>query len=221
MKNKMFKSIVIGFFVLALHSCSGTSSNTTNQNQSFSLSKFKSTTIGSVYKSKLTGSDSNGVNYTGSIAIANRTQTLLNGILVTPQDSIISVTGGGKSLTVTGTSNIDINGNLISVVIQTTGLTCTPISPDMIPTSIKIGDFGILSTMVCNDNTTQERNWRVQDAGNSTINLISNETIKNQFNTIISVSEASYIIDGNGNMLSFKAFSTQSSNNFTITYQSI
>jgi hypothetical protein len=100
---------------------------------------------------------------------------LLNGVLVTPQDLIINLSGGGISVTVTGTNNIDTSGNTISTVIQTTGLTCTPVSPDNIPTTVKIGDFGILSTRVCSDNTTQEGNWRVVDAGNGRINVISGQ----------------------------------------------
>ncbi len=199
----------------------GGTTTPTDPNQSFDLTKLQSTTAGTIYTSQLTGSDSNGVSYTGSVSAANRAQTMLGGVLVTPRDLLISLTGGGSSITVTGTSNIDTSGNLISVVIQTTGVTCTPVTPDKLPGSVKIGDFGILSTMNCSDNTTQERNWRVEDAGNGKIRVISNVTTKDQFNTIVSVTEVTYTIDNSGNIVSFKTVSTISASGFTLTYQSV
>jgi len=146
---------------------------------------------------------------------------MLNGALVTPHDLIISLTGGGSSFTITGTSNVDTSGNLISIVIQTTGLTCTPVSPDSMPISVKIGDFGILSTLTCDDNTTQERNWRIEDAGNGNIRVVTNGTIKDQFTAIISVTDVTFTLDGNGNIIAFKTASTQSATNFTLTYESV
>ena len=193
----------------------------TDPDKSFSLSTLQSTTQGTVYTSQLTGSDSDGTSYTGSLSMANRAQTMLNGVLVTPKDLLISFTGGGVSITITGTSSIDTSGNLISLVIQTTGVTCTPVSPDRMPASVKIGDFGFLSTLTCSDNTTEERNWRVEDAGNGNIRVISNGTIKDQFNTIISVTDVTYIINGDGNVVSFKTVSTLSASGFTLTYQSV
>jgi len=213
----MLKNIVIGLCVLVLLSCDMVPTSTpTDPNQSFSLSRLQSTTFGPGY-TKLTGRDSNGVNYTGSIHVASRPQTILNGVSVTPIDFILSFSGGGASMTFAGTSNVDTNGNLISVVIQTTGLTCEPVSPDAMPTTVKIGDFGILPAMTCSDNSTQERNWRVEDAENGNINVISNITVKNQSNTIISVTDVTLTINGNGNILSTKIVSTVPANNYTLT----
>ena len=225
----MNKNIIILLTSIFFVACGGgggggdpaPASTPTAQDQSFDLTKLQSTTLGTTYSTQLTGSDTNGINYSGSFSIANRAQTMLNGVLVTPQDLLISLTGGGSSITVTGTSNIDTNGNLISIVIQTTGLTCTPVSPDKMPASVKIGDFAILSTLTCSDNTTQERNWRVEDAGNGNINVISNGTIKDQFNTIVSITDVTITIDGNGNVIAFKTVSTQSASNYTLTYQSV
>lgn len=222
---KLVKIYLIGLAFVLIQGCGGggggTTSTPTDPNQSFTLSRLQSTTPGTVYSSQLTGSDSNGVSYNGSVSMANRAQTMLNGVLVTPQDLIISLTGGGNSVTVTGTSYADSNGNLISLVIQTTGLTCTPVTPDVIPETVKIGDFGILSALTCSDNTTQERSWRVEDAGNGNIRVISNGTVKNQFGTIVSVTDVTFTIDANGNLVSFKTVSTQSASGFTLTYQSV
>ena len=220
----MLKNIFIVMFVLLISACGGggsPSSTPTDPNQTFSLAKLQSTTLGTVYSTQITGSDSNGTSYTGSISLANRAQEMLNGVLVTPRDLLISLSGGGTSTVVTGTSYVDTSNNLIAVIIQTTGLVCTPVSPDNIPTTVKIGDFGILSTMTCDDNTTQARNWRAEDAGNGNIKIVSNATVKDQFNVIISVADVTFTLDSSGNIIAFKAVVTINASNFTLTYSSI
>ena len=62
--------------------------------------------------------------------------------------------------------------------MQTTGVTCAPASPYRLPDSVTIGDLGILSTLSCSDGTTQETNWRVENAGNGRALIITNATVK-------------------------------------------
>jgi len=223
----MLKSIFIVTIVLLMSACGGgggdssPASTPTNTTQTFSLAKLQSTTLGAVYSTQLSGSDSDGTNYTGSISLANRAQEMLNGVLVTPRDLLLNLSGGGTSTVVTATSYVDTSNNIISLVIQTTGVVCTPASPNNIPSTVKIGDFGILSTLVCDDNTTQESNWRIEDAGNGNIFATTNATAKDQFNTITSVAEVSYTLDGNGNIIAFKTVVTINASNFTLTYSSI
>lgn len=99
-------------FTLTLTACGGgggggsdsnsTSTPTEGASQTFSLSKLLTTTEGSVYSAQLTGSDSDGANFTGSISMANGSQETLDGVLVTPRDLIISLTPStGSSITVT------------------------------------------------------------------------------------------------------------------------
>jgi hypothetical protein len=220
----MLKSIFIVMLVLLMSACGGgdssPASTPTSPAQSFSLAKLQSTTLGTVYSTQLSGSDSDGTSYTGTISLANRAQEMLDGVLVTPRDLLLSL-DGGTPYVVTATSYVDTSNNLISLVIQTTGVVCTPVSPNNIPSSVKIGDFGILSTLVCDDNTTQESNWRIEDAGNGNILAITNATAKDEFSAIISVAEVSYTLDGNGNIIAFKTVVTIHASNFTLTYSSI
>ena len=198
---------------------SATTNNTTTS-QSYSLAKLLSQTLGTVYSSQLSGSDTNGVKYTGSISLANRAQVMLNGVLVTPRDLILNLSGT-TSITVTAKSFVDSSNNLISINIQPNNITCTPSSPDSLPSSVKVGDFGILSTLVCSDNTTQSRSWRTEAAGNGNINIISNATVKDQFSTVTTVTDVTYTLDTSGNILKFKTVTTLQSNGFTLTYSSI
>jgi hypothetical protein len=121
---------------------------------------------------------------------------MLGGILVTPRLTLLSITGGGQTITVTSTTYTDTSGLFVGLVVQTTGLECTPVSPDKMPSSVKIGDFGVRSTLICNDDTTYEGNWRVEDAGNGEVDLVTSVTVKDQFNTILQIADGAYRLDG-------------------------
>ncbi len=127
---------------------------------------------------------------------------MLGGVLVNVTEVIFSITGGGASVTATGTSYRDTDGNLIATV-SGDGVTCIAVSPDRIPETGQIGDFGTLSPLVCDDNTTQRSNWRIEDAGNGRIALIINLTIRNQSNSIISIATQTNQLDVDGNTLSY------------------
>jgi hypothetical protein len=215
--------IILGFLVITACGGEGGSTTPTDPDQLFSLDKIQSTTPGTVYATQITGSDSDGTTYTGSFTVINQAQIMLNGVLVTPRDTTTSVTGGNPSftVTVTNTGNYDTNANLISVFYQPAGPTCTLVSPDKIPGPVKIGDSGSLSTSTCDDGTTEERIWRIADAGNGRIHVISTSTSTDQFSVIDSVAETTITIDGNGDVVAFKAVSTLPADNFTFMFQSI
>ena len=216
----MIRVIITLLALLFLASCEVNSGNTpTDPNQTFTLPNYKPATPDASHTIRLTGRDSNGVNYTGSIFIASRAQTILNGESVIPKEFIINFSGGRTSVTLAGTRYEDTNGNLKSYTIQTTGLTCAPVSPEIMPSTVKIGDFGILPTMECSDNTSQERNWRVEDARNGNINIISNVTAKNQSNTIVSVTDIIIKINASSNIVSCKIVSSQPAINYKITLE--
>ena len=218
-------------FTLTLSACGGggggsdsnsTSIQTEDANQTFSLSKLLTTAQGPVYNAQLTGSDSDGTSFTGSISMANGSQETLDGVLVTPRDLIISLSPTtGSSITVTSTGYTDESGYTISLEVQTTGVTCAPASPYRLPDSVTIGDLGILSTLSCSDGTTQETNWRVEDAGNGRALIITNGTMKSQSNNILSTTDVTYTIDSSGNIVKFKTVSTQVDESFTLSYESV
>ena len=85
-------------FVTTLTHCGGGDGApplTIDPDPSFSLSKFKSSTVGTVYSTQLVGADSDDVMYGGPLSLANRAQIMLGSILVTPRDLILSISDGG------------------------------------------------------------------------------------------------------------------------------
>jgi len=219
------KNIIIFLSILLITACGGGNGggNTTptDSNKLFSTAIFQSTTLGTVYTNNTTGSDTNGGHYIGSISIVNRPQIMQNGILVTPRDLLVSLSNSVTPIIISNTTYLAISGNFISRVNQKTGTTCAPVTPDKYPDFVKIGDSGSLSTLVCDDNTTIERNWRVDDAGNGDINFIDNETVKNKFNVITTTSDEMDTIDGNGNLISTKLIITTIAIDYTLTIQTV
>jgi hypothetical protein len=220
----MFKKATLILGILAMAACGGgggsdSAEASVETTQSFSLAKLQSTTLGTIYSAQLTGSDSNRVSYSGSVSLVNRAQRMIGGVLVTPQDVTISLTGGGISVTSTSTSNIDPSGYVISIVIPSAGVTCIPSSPYKMPSAVTIGESGLMPPSTCSDGTVQDRSWRVEDAGTGRARVVGGSTVKSRSGIAIATAEAAYTIDSGGNVVKFKAVSTILADGFTLTYE--
>jgi hypothetical protein len=222
-KSFSLRSIIASLFLATLIGCGGgsdgdsTSSTPTDPDQEFSLAAYKDLTEGTIYTSNITGKDSDGNTFSGSVIIANRPQELLGGVLVTPRDTIISVTVNGTPITLSGTVYYDDAAFLLQSVNQTTGVTCTPSSPYTVPDTVKIGDAAILPSTTCDDGTTQEQNWRVEDAKDGKIYFILSLTTKDQFGSIFFTAEDKYTIDSNNELVRLEVTTTETSSGYTIT----
>lgn len=180
MTSRTLKTLAILAVTILIAACGGgggggsdaPATTPTDPDQEFSLSTIKSTALGTVYSTQLTGSDSDGGDWTGSLSIANRAQVMLDGVLVTPQELLVSLSFEGTSAASGGTSYIDMSGFYLSSR-EPDGTICTPAFPYQLPDLVKIGDFGLEPTETCSDNTTSESNWRVEDAGNGYTNFIT------------------------------------------------
>ena len=116
MKLLMLKDILIITTVVLLASCGGGNNKSTdNLYQTFSLSTINSTTNGITYETQLSGSDTFGKDYAGSISIKNQDQTMIDGVQVTPQEVLIVLNDGETITNGTVTYYIDSDGNLISI----------------------------------------------------------------------------------------------------------
>jgi len=209
-------------FILCLLSACSNESNTnipTDTNISFQLSKLNSTSLGTVYSTELVGSEPNGTTVTGTHSIVNREKIMLNGVLITPHDinlryqSMQGITAVGDL-----TNNFDSDGNLISETTQDSDWNCIPISPDRMPNSVKIGESGVLSTLLCRDDIKIERSWKIEDGFNGKVNVVSRRIFKNDATEIITITDQTYSIFENGDIFSFKYVSevTQSEGIFEL-----
>jgi len=186
---------------------------------SVSLAALTSTTPGLLYTSAVEANDTNDVTYTGNVAVANFVQTELDGVLVTPRETAITLTNGSNSDTLRETSYFDDSGFL--VYRETPSLACTVSSTDKLPESVSIGDSGILSSLTCNNSIIQTSNWDVLDAGEGDIALVISITTKNQFDVTLSTETTTFTLDAGGVIVSFKSVITQTASGYELTVQSI
>jgi hypothetical protein len=186
---------------------------------SVSLAALTSTTPGLLYTSAVEANDTDGVTYTGNVAVANFAQRELEGVLVTPRETAITLTNGVNSGTLRETSYFDDSGFL--VYREAPPLVCTVSSPNKLPASVSVGDSGLLSSLTCNNSSIQTSNWDVLDAGEGDIALVISTTSKDQFDVTVSTETTTFTLDAGGVIVSFKSVLTQTASGYERTVQSI
>jgi hypothetical protein len=187
---------------------------------SVSLAALTSTTPGLLYTSAVEANDTDGATYTGNVAVANFAQTELEGVLVTPRETAITLTNEFNSDTLRETSYFDDSGFLVSR--ETPSLACTVSSSDKLPASVSVGDSGLLSSLTCNNNSIiQTSNWDVLDAGEGDIALVISITSKDRFDVTVSTETTTFTLDASGVIVSFKSVITQTASGYELTVQSI
>jgi hypothetical protein len=125
--------------------------------------------------------------------------------LVIPKDFISNISLNGEVFATRITSYYDAsNFNLVATENHTAGVTCQPTTPDKKPSKVKIGDHGVLSTLVCDNNTSQKSKWRVEDAGNNRISLINTTELMDQSSSLLVSSETIYTINLAGDIEGYK-----------------
>lgn len=206
MRGKVSVLVMAVFVITACGGSSGDDGPTpTDPNRVFSLDVFQDTAPGPIYSYGLVASDSLGNSFSGSVSVINQQQSMYQGVLATPQEVTLHLSGPGGTATVSGIRYLDQDANLLASEIPQSGEVCTTVSPDAYPVSVSIGDAGSLSVLVCNDGTTDEREWRVEDAGNGRIDFVVSSTTRDSLQQVVLVATDIYTFDGDGNIVAYRA----------------
>jgi hypothetical protein len=223
------RAMTIVCSVVIISACGGSDGTITappDSTESFSLSQFKSTTVGTFYTANLTGNSSFGDIYSGQFSMANKEQIMYEGVLVTPREDVLHLTNDTGTVNINVIRYIDTTGLLIGTIEwagqpQQANKTFIPVSPDGLPDSVKIGDSGSRSQLIGSDNTTIDSVWNVEGAGNGEIFFIINSTSKDESGVTFSVRTTRYTLDSIGNILGY--FFEHDSMRFAglLTYESI
>src|SRR5690606_16222938 len=136
-------------------------------------------------------------------SITNRAQLMYEGVLVTPQDWLITLSYQGASDTSVSTTYIDSSGYELETR-EEDGTVCTPAFLSQLPDVVKIGDAGVEPTTTCSDDTTVDTSWRVEDAGNGNAYFITAEVIRDQFGETDVSGETTLTLNAAGDILAFK-----------------
>jgi hypothetical protein len=188
------------FALILMQGCSSSDSNAP-ANNAFNLSGLQEDGTGTIYMTQPSGDDSDAIAYAGTLTTTKNKSEMLEGVLATPRELDIFYTDGGIGHRIQGTSYTDENNFLIRVVIPTYDLVCDTAFPDSVPSFVKIGDIGTLSTMTCDNNTTVERSWRVEGSDNANAKIIHNVTIKDQFNAVTNAADVTHTVASDGGLL--------------------
>ncbi len=119
---------------------------------------------GDTFNVSLTGTDTQGGNWEGSISVQDRGTDYLNGVSYKLIESYVYLmeTNSGYSNSGITKSYINSSGQGAHMVTDT-GVICDMVnSPSSLPTNAAIGDFGEGADYVCSDGSEMNSNWQLK-----------------------------------------------------------
>jgi hypothetical protein len=196
----MRQKVVFALIVLALAGCgggdsSGTTGTTTTTPTGFSVAQYTSLNTGDTLTIPLTGTDTTGATYTGSIQTNIVGPVTYNGKNVIERDTLINLTETGVGVVLSSTSKSYYNSDrTLYEIVYSNAVTATPTSTFPLPTTVQIGTFGGQSLSYSNGNTLSSV-WQVADAGsgNATVTVTSTTNLSDREVDTINVTAAGNI----------------------------
>jgi hypothetical protein len=212
----MFLMLALG---LAACGGGGSSSTPTPAGTSVDLTSFKNVFLGTSSGAQysfpaLFGSDSQGRAWSGSFTVVADGATTFDGLSVTKRRSLVTLQlAGGAAVSGTTTSYFRVSDGSPYKSISSTGVTYTATSEVPIPTTAKVGDFGILGVTSGSDGTTSTATWSLDGEFNGASILTISSTIKSG-TTITSTETDSFFLNAFG--VPTKLVISATTNGFTV-----
>jgi len=171
----------------------------------------------------LTGSDTAGGQFTGTISETTQAQTTFNGQPAIPLQAAFTltntVTNAFVTVTALGYYATDPANMMYFGDTNSTGDIFTAISLNVVPETAKIGDTGVIGTYAGSGSAlgeTETMTWELKDAGNGNAYLIINDSDFSGANLLYSEKDT-YLIDPQGNRKSITAVIYYAGSGITIT----
>lgn len=202
----MFKKSLIILFTIVVAACGGgggSSAPATDPNTIFTLFDMNVVRAGTNQSFNLSGSDTTGLTYTGSLSIVDKGLTTFMMQPVRQTDFTVSlIVSNGASGTTTGSVYGDTLTRAVLFSEDDTGVICTASTSPAIPDTAKPGDSGSLSSLSCSDGSTESGSWRLEALVNELAKIIYSVTFLDQFGNSDGIEENSFTIDTSGNVIS-------------------
>jgi hypothetical protein len=233
MMKKLLTALISTLFLVTLISCGGgdgdsSSSTPTDPDQEFSLVGYKDLTEGEIYGTGITGSDSEGNEFEGVVFVYNTKMTLnldlFPGVPVTDRSTSINLVFGSASIDISQREFYDESAYLLLMEVWATGMDnamlCYPAYPYALPDSVKIGDTDTYPMFTCEDGSTQDQSWRIEDAKDGKVYFVTEAQAKDEFGSLVSTTEFKFTINSESELLGFKGTITDVISGYTITMNS-
>ncbi|CAA0106810.1 Uncharacterised protein [BD1-7 clade bacterium] len=159
----------------------------------------------------------NGTTLTAVVVFKNRKRQMYESIDVIRQIVTVSLGFHGTVKTSSYTRYIGTTGHLIAQYYPATDVTCQPVMPDKFPDIVKLGDSGVLSTLMCSDGTSYRSEWTVTDGGSGNIALTVSAQQISTSETTLNTGDEVYIINLEGKVVGFEMHIEDFVNQQTIT----
>jgi len=181
----------------------GGSSETTDPNLAFQV--FPSSFFAPSYSESytLTGSDTDGNDYTATASLKTGAQTTFQGEAAIPVEFLFRFTNAATQASIianfTNYFSPSSHSRFIGSFSITDGTTGLPSAQMTLPTTARVGDFGSIGTIAYDDGTTEVLSWELHSTSNaSRANLILSSVYKDAFGDTTGTEDDTYEIDANG-----------------------
>lgn len=166
----------------------------------------------------LTGTDSNGLTYTGSIRIVDRGETTYSSQPAIQTDASITLSDSNGGVT---SGSVSLFGDLttrahLADTDNDDGVTCMATQTTPLPETAKINESGALYSETCSDGTAHTESWRLESDASGFAKLIYTATDTDASGNDDGGEESIYIINVLGDVISVTFISTFA-NGFTLT----
>ena len=217
------KKHLILFALILIQGCSsggGDSVTPTAPTTEFHLFPIGSFSAGYTDTQNLTGTDTAGGIYTGTLSSQTQAQSTFLGQAAVPILIQLQLTNTANGALVSSistgyysTSATDRHYLGSSDSTQTTVSAVT----SAIPLTATIGSFGVIGTYTFNTGNVVEQSWRLDDGGNGLAKRVLLSTLKNQFNQVEFSTTTTSTIDTSGNFITTQLVIYYPSTGITIT----
>lgn len=218
----LIRSLVISLIIVFVTACGGGSPDSTETPLVFSA--FPPGYFDGNYSASytLTGSSSDGENYTAIWEIVSGADTTFNSNPVKTIEKTLTTTNIATNAVVVGAVHstyfsTDIN-NLIVEGTGSQGVIYIPTSTAIIPLTGSIGDSGIVGSYTGSDGSSSSSTWAIEDGFNGKAKLVITEVFKDGSSALYLTQVQKWLISKNGTISGVEAIVTYHQTNRIVTW---
>lgn len=171
----------------------------------------------------LTGSATNGDNFTATWDIRSQPDTTFNSKPVKTLDELLNITNTSTNATASTLINTYFSTDINNLTYEgqystTTGVSTMPTSTTVIPVTASIGDFGAVGDYTNSDGSSMSATWSLVDGFNGKAKFVITFTHKDSSNALYATEVHRWLISTDGSRSGVEIVITyHQSGNLTIT----